>query len=381
MFNINSPQVARIAYTLSQALTAAFSVFNDVCPTNRWAGIVVGAGAGASAAPMAYYFQGEAMVKPARDGYMEINDNGVTPNICAGEACPPHRYGSWRHYCAEIGLNTTSAAFTLANRYFLVTSLFTVFGFSTAARIVWPVVVCDSAFKMLFDLTNELYETNGALATYMNAGVKAKPIYANWQCTKTVLAHEKVRDILTIVGTLEHSIADDILPWLLFIPENALAGLANAYRNFALASTVARAFAIIIPILGSFLACIIIFQTILFEAEHSYEAYRDILTEKTDEIESWFERMRLRPFAARLLYHGTWLMPLCHGAAAAAPVYVGMKKLFSLDSDDMFVHTSFLDVLAILGTLVITLLAFVGTFRGHQISEMKEAQNLLRTRF
>ncbi len=371
-----SNQITRVLYSVSQALSVAGATgtsFSD-------AGLPISLGVSSVAATLeyikSYSFQGASIAQASlvNDTYITIPNQTTTESTT--ESSSPEKT-NYSQLFAELGLNTTSMSFTIANRYFLVTSLFTVFGLPLSANIIWPIVISDAAFKTLFDLTNELYETNEALATYMNNGVETKPVYANWRLFRAIADCSVARDMLAVVGTLEHSIVDDLLPWILFVPEPARKILATTYRRFSLASPVAKTFAILAPLIGSLLAIVIIFQTILFEAEHSYEAYCKILNEKTDWIKSLFERMSLSSSTLQILKYASWLMPACHGAASAAPVYVWMKKLLSINESGLFATHSMADTLTSAGTLVTTLFTFFFTARGHYLSEFRESLDLI----
>jgi hypothetical protein len=368
-------QAERVFYTASQALSVAAATASDLYKFGMPTSITIATISASLEGLKAYNFQGASIQESdvTSPDYIIINveQSETTPLL------QKTYYESWQHYFTEIGLNTVSASFTIANRYFLVTSLFGLFGLPLSASVIWPIILSDTAFKMLFDLTNELYETNAALATLMNNGVGAKPIYAGWRIFRSIAGSAVARDTLAIIGTLEHSIVDDILPWLLFVPQSSITKLANAYKNFNAASALMQAFAVLTPIVGGFIALLIIFQTMTYETEHSFEAYASILNQKAGWVKSLFARVPLNKGFLSFLQYAAWLMPFCHGAAAAAPVYSWMKKLFSLENDGVFSQPSMRNILTSIGTVITTLFTFSGTAIGHYHSEFRESQELL----
>jgi hypothetical protein len=314
------------------------------------------------------------LIQDSASKYTAIN----MPEDDEGSADNPYYY---RHLAAELGLNLTSAYFTLSNRYFLLTNLMMVFGFTLSGPAFWTIVLSDSAFKVMFDLTNELFETNMELATAITKGVAKNPVYADWRLFKWLAGNSYIRDFVAILGTFEHSVVDDILPWLLLIPESALTKFINAYKHFNAASNVAKAFATLTPILGGFLSVIIIFQTMLFEAEHSYMAYRTILNDTTNNIKSFFDRSTYSKNFLNFMKYASHLMPACHGAAASTPVYLFMQQLTKLTYKDLFKKSSSMThIFKVMGVIIVPIFTFISVTIGHYMSEFSEAREKIEDR-
>lgn len=396
-------QVTRVHYALSQAVSMAATNYSNLRAHGLTVSISTASAAGVLYGVRAYCFQGASIAEGGHDhshcehsqGTSHIETRPLLHAASEGHSAPsvspghtviqmpndlPNDKQYYKRLAAELGLNTTSVYCTVSSRYFLLTNLLIVFGVQFSAPTIWAIVLSDSAFKIMFDLTNELYETNEQLASAINQGVATKPVYAEWFVFRTISEYSCTRDFMAIVGTLEHSIVDDLLPWLLLVPENALTALAGAYKHFSVASKVAKAFTIMTPILGGLLVCSIIFQTMLFEAEHSYEAYANILDKKSEEIKSLFTRMPLSGAVLKFMRCTSYLMPACHGAASAAPVYVWMKQLMGFTTNSLFAKSSMTEILKSVGIVVTTLFTFLGTARGHYLSEFREAQGLITAR-
>lgn len=141
----------------------------------------------------------------------------------------------------------------------------------------------------------------------------------------------------------------------------------NAWRT---ASWTQQLLACLIPILGVPLALILVFQTIAFEGEHSYEAFcRNIVDKKV----SLCDLSILPQWLLKGLYYGIYLMPIVHGVAAAAPVFVYCQQLFGMHKKGLFQSNNWHDILKSCGVIVTALFTAIATGVGHTKSEAKEA--------
>lgn len=400
MFRPKGVSKERIAYTLSQA-TSQFCTIADDFKKMGLAGYVAG-GIGAIIEGLkSYFFQGKSIdqgkfgvhhhhhrhVMGGRDSRINSNSS-VQRNIridsnndSTNPLLVPHinvveskKISKKWQYLVEGGLNTTTIVFILANRYFLVTNLLRFFGFSPMTTVIWPIIISDTACAALFQLTNELYETNAELAGMLSKGVEKKPVYAEWYIFRKISGSRYARDFIVIVGTLEHSIVEDILPWLLFVPTKTWEYLYTGYKIHRSASVISRILAVFVPLIGSVLALAIIFQTILFESEHSYIAYRDISGKTDKQIVSLFGRMRLPLCVKKFISYTMYLMPPCHGAATAVAPYIYVRSLFGLSKPGLFASNNLLSIIKSVGVILVTLFTFIGTGLGHYHSEFKEAK-------
>jgi hypothetical protein len=288
---------------------------------------------------------------------------------------------SWRYLSVGVGLNTASAAFTLANRYFLAYNLFKYVGMAPMASVIWPLVLSDTIFVTLFQMTNELYETNTELRQWMDKATNVKPFYAEWRVFKSIAGSPVARYVLAIVGSLEHAIVDDLLPWLLFIPNYAWSYIGAGYTLWSRASYIQRALTVLVPLVGGLLALLIVLQTLLFEGEHSFEAYKSIMDLET--LPSIYTKIRLPNWVNKFLQRALNIMPLCHGAAACAPVYVWFANLFNLQRGTLFQDIKLFEthsaasIVKSMTVVLSTAFTFIATTIGTHYSEVREAKAYL----
>ena len=117
----------------------------------------------------------------------------------------------------------------------------------------------------------------------------------------------------------------------------------------------------------------------LFEAEHSYMAYNDILDKKTDKIKSFFDRMWFPTSFLKYIKYSSYLMPLCHGMAAATPVYFSIRDVFGV-TEFFRKGSSVTYMLKSTVAILIPLLTLIDTTLGHYRFEMREANEKITNR-
>lgn len=363
------PTLARLAYTLSQALSQAASTADSFQKTGN-PQYVLGAVSGIAAGVIAYNFQGRVI-----DGPMQVQSDHVVINMDNPEETPLLGHlgpASCFAKFMQANITTTSFFFNACNRYFLFSNLCLFFGIAANPALIATAVSADLLFTAVFNLSNELYETNAELRNFIDKTVEAKPMYANWRCFQAIANSKLARGFFIIFGCLEHAIVDDILPWLLFIPDNVAAYLASCFYAFATSSAIKITLAFLLPLVGAALAVLLVFQTLAFEGEHSFKNFADSLGPAASF--SLLSLQNLPRWILKSLYAGTYLMPVVHGAASAAPVFVYLQKLFDLHKKHekhayFSKYTAWEDAV----TLVLSVITFIGTTWGHWRSEAKEA--------
>ena len=114
----------------------------------------------------------------------------------------------------ETGLILVILGNNFVQRYYLSLNLTRYVGLS--AKYVLPSTSILFTIKSIFDLTNEGLETVNSLAKIMSSVEPGQTLLQKG--LRYMLKSPRLQDTLVILGVLEHSLLDDLLPWPLLAP-------------------------------------------------------------------------------------------------------------------------------------------------------------------
>ncbi len=281
-----------------------------------------------------YAFQGQSIINKPNDN----DDEDYLP-----ESSP-----SCTTTTLQILYTLFATAKTYADRYFLFTVLIDLFSLSVSSPVFYTVLAADVLIKQSFDMTNVLYEANEMIQKKIDR-TKGTPFYRN---LFNPIASSCKRTFFTALGSLEHTLGDDLLPLLAFIPQAVIRDFAENKnpRNIALIS--------LFTIIGAALITLVFIQTYLFEGGHTQQHLAN--AEEAEETEPLSSTMY------SILDKSLLLMGPFHGAAAAMPVYVTLKEMLTDPTKSLIC------------SLTATIFTFINVTIGTCLSEVRESREKLR---
>ncbi len=332
-------RVLRVGYSLASGLATgilfAFSI-HEVSENIPASLVVAGLGFFVDGFA-AYNFQGKSICKSEQD------DCGDKYQLF------PNARDSTFSIVLQSAYLLLNLSKNFANRYFFLLTLCDLFSLEDegTANAKWVVLGFDLLIKQLFDLTNETWESAGAIAEKIDG--REKPIYAG---IFTPLSGPKMRKTISVVGSLEHALCDDLIPWLALLPKEAIHYLAkNSYvRNWVLSVS---------AFIGIPLALLVFVQTYLFEGRHTEINLANLKEETVS------EHLSLPNWALDFLEKSINIMGPLHGAAAGVPVFKGLNTWIKDNQLKWPVSVT-------LGGLT-----FLATALGTDRSEVKEARQII----
>ncbi len=363
-------------YSVSQGLFTGFSTFTSmvVASKNFTVSLIAGVIALIADTIASYFFQGKAIQQSDTDRklYTEIKDPNQETALLINKdqkretAFVPSRRSTFVSTTAQLGYMTLDASKTIANRYFLLFTLYNLFNDNEnyednnnlTMNLISLFLLISIMIKQTFNMSNETWEATKAIAEHITHDATQEPFYH-----KVFLPLSKSQNsslFFTFIGSIDHTLWDDLAPWVVLLPKEAIQYLALhkpvQYTIIALAG-----------IIGFPLAVLVFFQTYLFEGKHTLENLKTIHFElaRTNSIEipqKVGEIFKIPLQLAKVLRATITIMSPIHGLATSVPVFVTLRNLIKNPDAKWTVST------------VSGLFTLLGTAIGHYKSEVKEAK-------
>jgi hypothetical protein len=201
-------------------------------------------------------------------------------------------------------------------------------------------------------MSHEVYECNEKLGEWVNSD-ETSPFYVSMF---KPISGPLARKAFSAVGALEHTLVDDLLPWVGFIPKSAIIYLNEneKARNIVLGASAVPT----LVLLG-----LVMIQTYFFEGAHTEKHLAKISGEDTpNQNHTSWPLSLLKTLQKMLLLMGPF-----HGSAAALPVYTTLNEMFSLSTDEFNVSS-----------FIPTMMTFVLVTLGMHYSEVRESTEQLQ---
>lgn len=344
----------RLAGSISQGLSTGLSTAYEAGrATKNWVvAATVGGFAFFADTVSTWNFQGSALVKQqnppeirAKEGLEALlGDEAPIPAIPEPVSSRPRAYTGAHAYQTEIDSHTLSisqainnaqpdtetpppprvnwsgirqklylgldAGKNLSNRYFLLMNLMLLFDRDPDGAAFYTTLALSFAVKQIFACSNETYENVAKLAK------KNPPFYKGFY--DYFFSSPRSRQALRVVGSLDHTIMEGLLPWLLFLPKSLVEQFKSKEKE--------GINAIIVASVISVLPALLIFaQAYYFEGRHTIKnlAREDLHASK--------DLSMLPNCALSVLRQTTLLMGPFHGAVTTTNVFLVLDKMLEKD--------------------------------------------------
>lgn len=334
---------------ISTGVTMGYSVYSQ--SKNRLGTLITAIIGTVISGYSSYAFNGKSIMNSAKDEleYDHAHANNLPYALMEDESQPENSYST---LLAQSLFTTFALSKTIANRYFLLSTILNLFSdeFQMEKSAFITILTIDILIKQLFDMSNELYESNEKIADSLdNYTPTSKPFYKSLFIP---IAGPKAKKTFNVIGSLEHALIDDMLPWIGFIPPCAIKYLAENKDklNILLGISALPAFVI---------TSIVFLQTYYFEGAHTEKHLAEINGDTPPRAENNLLPLKLLNTLQSMLL----LMGPFHGTAAALPVYIILNEIFNLEADKFNIQS-----------LIPTLLIFCAVTAGTHYSEVKEAR-------
>jgi hypothetical protein len=346
MTNKIGMRVIAWSYSLSSGLATAGSLGYSLYKLSE--NVVIGAVGAAIGfivdSVAAYGFQGRAILgEPETEtgqSYVLVTEN---------------RSRTLASVTAQLLYTTFSTAKNYGQRYFMLNELLQLFAAELSEGATQGIVVTAVILKQLFDMSNEQYEANELLAEHIDPDkVSTVPCYMP---LFKPISGPKMRKGFIIVGCLDHTINDDLMPWLGFFPQKLIQILSEDKNYQKLAIGIGCGLSL--P-----LVTLVFLQTYLFEGKHAEEH----LAQLNEAAATDNEPRSISPLLAKILEKSFWLMALLHGASDAMPVYLITNELLAVNLNELDQ-----DWPKLTAAIALTLAVFASKSLGTAYSEVKEA--------
>lgn len=306
----------RVWYSLAIAISVVASTWGSTRNINFWTRVGIVAAAFFAAFSTAYAFQGKDIeeafkkqsIAASVSSEIEVkvaNEDNKGKEIISARNAPKQQCctaNSFASITTQFGVGAISVGTDVINRYFLLDTIWGLFGI-TSASAFWWVFGTTYLVKFIFSITNEGFATSEIIARYFN---ETRPFYARFF---RPLAWAPIRKSIRFVGAGDHTFTDDLLPWLGYLPKEAVTFLAeNRNAMIAVAS--------IGSVVGGLLAILIYQQTYFYEGKKTEENLLKI----SNQLKEMPEK-DLPAFIGEKLMKTINLMAPLHGVAGTMPVY------------------------------------------------------------